>query len=198
MQTSLKALLASAKPGARQGMTGLLGARSSAMLNARAPVLALPRTFYKVECFDADGNLKWVENCENLITTAGATDLLDKYLKGSTYTAAWYVGLYKGTGTLNVADTMASHAGWTDSSDYSNANRPTWTGGTAAAGSIDNSASPAVFSINATATILGAYLVNNNTKGGTTGTLYGIAAFSASRSVISGDTLNVTVTATAA
>ncbi|MGJ0509582.1 MAG: hypothetical protein ACR652_21160 [Methylocystis sp.] len=156
------------------------------------------RTFYKVECFDKDGNLKWVESCENLVTTAGATDLLAKYFKGSAYTAAWYVGLYKGTGTLATADTMASHAGWTDSTDYSNASRPAWTGGTPSAGSVDNSASVAVFNINATATILGAYLVSDNTKGGTTGVLYGEAAFGASRSVISGDTLNVTVTLTAA
>lgn len=182
MQSSIKALLASALSRAkviapvarhvRSGASARLGAGSAASLNARTPMPALPRTFYKVECFDEDGNLKWVERCENLITTAGATDLLDKYLKGSTYTAAWYVGLYKGTGTLNVADTMSSHSGWTDSSDYSNANRPTWTGGTASAGSVDNSASPAVFNINATATILGAYLVSNNTKGGTTGVLY--------------------------
>jgi hypothetical protein len=184
---------------ARMIGTGAVGrTRSKATLNAnaRAPVAGSLRTFYNVECRDKNGKVKWTEKCENLITTAGANDALTQYLKGSAYTAAWYVGLYKGTGTLNVADTMASHAGWTDSTDFSNANRPTWTGGTASAGSIDNSASAAVFNINATATILGAYLVNNNTKGGTTGTLYGIAAFAASRAVVSGDTLTVTVTAT--
>lgn len=174
------------------------GAAALAMLSPPpAEVGARMRTLYHVECRDAAGNLKWVEDCENLITTAGATDLLAQYFKGSAYTAAWYVGLYKGTGTLAAGDTMASHAGWTDSTDFSNATRPAWTGGTPSAGSVDNSASPSVFNINATATILGAYLVNNSTKGGTTGTLYGIAAFAASRSVVSGDTLNVTVTLTA-
>lgn len=187
----------------KKSWTGPAGARggvgAAASWKARAGVGALLRlrTRYRVECRDSEGRLKWVEECENLITTAGATDLLDKYLKGATYTASWFVGLYKGTGTLNVADTMASHARWTDSTDFSNATRPAWTGGTAASGSIDNSASPAVFNINATATILGAYLVSNSTKGGTTGVLYGIAAFAASRSVISGDTLNVTIVATA-
>jgi len=61
---------------------------------------------------------------------------------------------------------------------------------------ITNSASPASFSINATATIGGAFLISNNTKGGTTGTLFSAADFQSpgDRSVVSGDTLNVTYT----
>lgn len=174
-----------------------LSAGAVAAIKDGTGVGAQLRALYHVECFDADGNLKWVEDVSNLVTTAGATDLLTQYFKGSAYTAAWYVGIYKGTGTLAAGDTMSSHAGWTDSTDYSNANRPTLTLGTPSSGSVDNSASPAAFNINASATILGAYVVNNSTKGGTTGTLYGEAAFGASRAVNSGDTLNVTVTLTA-
>ncbi len=153
---------------------------------------------YKVECFDQDGRLKWVEEVDNLVVTEGLNDSLDKHLKGSAYTAAWYVGLTTASDTFAAADTMASHAGWAESSSYSNATRPALTLGTVSAGSVDNSASKAVFNINATATIGGAFVVNNSTKGGSTGTLYGGAAFSADRSVVNGDTLNVTVTATAA
>lgn len=172
-------------------------AAAAALHEEQSYSLKLKNT-YKFECFDADGNLKWTEEVQNLITTVGATDLLAKYLKGSAYTAAWYVGLYKGTGTLSTADTMASHAGWTDSTDFSNATRPTLTLGTPTAGSVDNSASPAIFNINASATILGGYVVSDSTKGGTTGVLYGEAAFGTSRTVASGDTLNVTCTLTAA
>jgi hypothetical protein len=59
-----------------------------------------------------------------------------------------------------------------------------------------NSASPASFTINATSTVGGAFLVSNSTKGGTTGTLYSAADFSApgDRSVASSDILNVTYT----
>jgi hypothetical protein len=59
-----------------------------------------------------------------------------------------------------------------------------------------NSASPATFSINATTVVGGAFLTSNNTKGGSTGTLYSAADFSApgDRSVVSGDTLSVTYT----
>jgi hypothetical protein len=58
-----------------------------------------------------------------------------------------------------------------------------------------NSTSPAVFNINATSTVGGAFLVSNNTKSGTTGTLFSASDFTTGdRSVVSGDTLNVTYT----
>jgi len=68
----------------------------------------------------------------------------------------------------------------------------------ARAGSIDNSGSPAAFSINATATIAGMFMVTNSTKSGTSGTLYSEGNFTqGNRSVVSGDTLNCTATETA-
>lgn len=154
-------------------------------------------TRYEVECYDKDGNLKWADSFDNLVVNEGLDDLLDKYFKGSTYTAAHYVGL-KLTGTVAAGDTMASHAGWSESTAYSDATRPALTLGTVASQSVDNSASKAVFNINATATITGCFLTTNNTKGGTTGTLYGAGDFAASKSVSDGDTLNVTVTLTSA
>jgi hypothetical protein len=60
---------------------------------------------------------------------------------------------------------------------------------------ITNSSSPAIFTINAGATIGGAFLISNNTKGGTTGTLFSAADFSGGdKPVLSGDTFNVTYT----
>jgi hypothetical protein len=155
------------------------------------------RNVYKVECFDSNGNLKWVEETPNTVVNAGLDDLLDKYLKGSTYTAAFYVWL-KGTGSIAAGDTMASHAGWSEITAYSEGVRQTLTLGTVSSQSVDNSASKAAFSINGTATVAGAFVVTDSTKGGTSGTLYGVADFSASRNVESGDTLNVTCTLTAA
>jgi acyl dehydratase len=52
------------------------------------------------------------------------------------------------------------------------------------------------FSITGTATVAGAFL--NTAATGTAGILYGVVDFSSSRAVISGDTLQVTVTVTAA
>lgn len=156
---------------------------------------------YKIQCHDKDGNLKWEAESKNLVVNTGLQDMNAKYFTGSSYTAAWYLGLY-GAGASNTpaaGDTMASHAGWTENTTYSNANRPTATFGTPTTANpsvATNSASPAVFNINGTTTVGGAFLTTSNTKGGTTGTLYSAADFSApgDRSVVNGDTLTVTYT----
>lgn len=154
---------------------------------------------YTLECFDSEGKLKWSEDFSNLVVNAGLDDILDKYLKGSAYTAAFYVGLTDGTPTPAAGDTMASHAGWAEVTAYSEATREALTLGTVASQSVDNSASKASFSINGTATVGGAFITTDNTKGGATGTLYSIGAFSGGdKPVGNGDTLNVTVTLTSA
>ena len=108
--------------------------------------------------------------------------------------AVWFVGL-KGTGTVVAEDTMASHAGWTEITPYSNSVRPNFTPGAVSGGSADNSASKAVFSINATATVFGCLLTDLATKAVlNVGLLYGAGDFASSRAVINGDTLNVQVT----
>lgn len=162
-----------------------------------------PKFHYGFECIDEYGNLRWKDEFDNLVTTVGKNDLLDKYFKGSTYTAAWFVGLIDAdTGWTAVAagDTMSSHGGWqeaaTTNATYSNATRPALTLGTPTAGSVDNVASVAAFTINATNSIKGAFVTSVNTKDGTTGILYSAGAFAADRAVISGDTLNVTITLT--
>ena len=154
---------------------------------------------FKVVCFDKDGNLKWETESHNLVVNVGLQDMNDKYFSGSGYTAAWYLGLYGSGATNNPAagDTMASHAGWTEVTDYSNATRPACTFGTATTADpsvIDNSGSVAVFNINGTATVGGAFLTTDDTKGGSTGILFSAADFQSpgDRAVTSGDTLNVT------
>lgn len=158
---------------------------------------------YRFEARDRDGNLKWVEEVENLTTTQGLNDLLTKYFKGSAYTATFYMGLVNNSGfsSFNAADTAGQIGGtnaWSEATAYSESVRQTLTLGTASAGSIDNSASKCVFSINGTVTIHGAFIATNSTKSGTSGVLYGEAAFSADRSLLNGDTLTVQVTLTAA
>jgi hypothetical protein len=149
------------------------------------------------ECRNEHGELLWVEDIHNLVVNEGLDDILDKYFKGSSYTAAWYVGL-KGSGTIAVADTMASHAGWLEDTTYSNANRPTLTLGNVSGQSVDNSASKATFNINGTATLDGGFICTDNTKGGSIGILYGAADFASPHSVLTGYTLTLTATLTSA
>lgn len=155
---------------------------------------------WRVVCRDQSGRVRWIEDMDNLITTAGVIKLMDAAFKTGLTTPAWFVGLIATNTTFLIADTMASHGSWTDSVPYSNASRPAWTPGSITGTttvSVDNSGSPAVFTINAGATVLGAFLVDVSTKSGTTGNLYAEVAFGASRAVLSGDTLNVTYTLTA-
>lgn len=152
---------------------------------------------FTVTCYDKDGNLKWQESAHNLVVNEGLADMNDKYFSGSGYTAAWYLGLVTGPGGSNTyaaGDTLASHAGWTENTDYSG-NRKAVTFGSATSADpsvINNSGSPSQFSMTGTATIAGAFLASVDT--GTSGILFSVSNFQSpgDRDVVSGDTLNVT------
>tara|TARA_R100001015_G_C4598794_1_gene153866 strand:- start:444 stop:998 length:555 start_codon:yes stop_codon:yes gene_type:complete len=155
------------------------------------------KNVWDVVCLDKDGNEKWREINKNLVTTVGLNHVLDSVFDGATQITAWYVGL-KGAGTAAAGDTASSHSGWSDITAYSESVRQTLNLGSASSGSIDNSSNKATFSINGSATVAGAFIVSNSGKTATAGTLYGVVDFGSSRSVISGDTLQVTITLTAA
>jgi len=157
------------------------------------------RTIYVVECY-RDEILIWTEAFNNRVVTEGLNKILDATFKTGFTAPTWYVGIIDGSvaPTFAAADVMTAHADWTEKTNYSNTTRPLWTPGAVAAGSVDNSAAKAAFSINASGTIAGAFLATDNAKGGTGGTLYGEGSFAGgNRSVVSGDTLNVTITLTA-
>ena len=157
---------------------------------------------FEIKCHDKDGNLKWEAQSKNLVVNVGLQYMAGTALDGTTARlTTWYLGLY-GAGASNTpaaGDTMASHAGWTEVTAYSNANRVTATLVTATTANpsvVTNTASPAVFNINGTTTVGGAFLTSNDTKGGTTGTLFSAADFGSpgDRSVVNSDTLSVTYT----
>ena len=155
---------------------------------------------FHVQCFDSAGNLKWEDQMHNLVVNVGLQDMNTQYFKGSSYTAAFYLGLVTGPGsgtTYAAGDTLASHAGWTEFTNYSGS-RKAVTFGTATTADpsvIDNSASPAQFVISgAGGTVAGAFLCT--VSSGTSGSLFSEADFQSpgDRVVVSGDTLNVTYT----
>lgn len=155
---------------------------------------------FHVQCLDKDGNLKWEDSVPNLVVNEGLQSMNTQYFKGSAYTAAWYMGLITGPGastTIAAADTLASHAGWTEFTDYSG-NRPAITFGTASTADpsvISNSGSPSSFSISGSGGVVaGAFICTVTT--GTSGTLFSASDFQSpgDRTVVSGDTLNVTYT----
>lgn len=153
---------------------------------------------FKVECFGPNGEKKWEDTFHNLVVNEGLQDLNNKYFKATGYTATWYLGLITGPGsgtTYNAGDTLTSHAGWTEDTNYSGS-RKSVTFGTptlADPSVIDNSASPAVFNINNTTTVAGAFLTT--VSSGTSGILFSEGDFTGGDKIVAnGDTLNVTYT----
>lgn len=158
--------------------------------------------YYEVECLDANGNLKWKDDIHNLVTTVGKNKTMDTVL-GNTAGGAIVMGL-KGTGTAVVGDTQSSHASW---SEVGGTNAPAYTGSrptpsfSAASAGAKATSSNVSFAITSTGTVAGCFINigGSATKDDTTGVLFSAGDFTGgSRSVISGDTLNVSYTATAA
>jgi len=122
-----------------------LVARTGADFGARAGGV------FHVECFDKDGNLKWKTSEHNLVVNEGLQEMNTEFFKGSTYTAAFFLGLITGPGsgtTFAAADTLASKA-WTEFTNYSGS-RKAVTFGTATTADpsvISNSAAPSAFTI---------------------------------------------------
>ena len=152
---------------------------------------------WDVVCKDKDGNVKWTDVIENLVTNAGLDYLLDIGLSGGSQITSWYVGLTDGTPTPAAADTLASHSGWTEVTDYDEESRVAWVDGGVSNQSVSNSGSGAEFTIDDTVTVGGAFLAS--AASGTSGTLYAVGAFSGGdKSLGDDDVLTVTATFTAA
>jgi hypothetical protein len=152
---------------------------------------------FTITCIDKNGHEKWVNIAPNLVVNTGLQSMNTQFFTGSAYTAAWYIGLVNGTSattTFSGGDTLATHAGWTENTDYVGNRKAASFGAATLAdpSNINNSASAASFTMNASANIAGAFLAN--VASGTSGLLFSAADFQApgDRSVVSGDVLNIT------
>lgn len=120
----------------------------------------------------------------NVVTSEGQLYLLATGLAGGTAEAGWFLALWNNAVTPTEAWDAASFTATageitSNTEGYSETTRPVWTPDTPVAEPINNSASPATFSIvTATSlTIQGAALISGSAKGGTTGVLMSAAAF---------------------
>ena len=145
---------------------------------------------------DRDDYLKAIHEAPNGIVDVGLNHILETEFNGGSQISTWYIGLVDNSGFSSFADadTLSSHAGWSEFTSYTEANRVTWGVGTATARAISN-ASTADFSINATGNLKGIFVSSNNVKStGNTGTLWSTASFSSVVATANGDTLKVTYT----
>lgn len=130
----------------------------------------------------------------NLVTDQGARWLLGHAFVTPLGTIPWFV-MPKGAGNLANGDTMASHAGWSEITAYSQTARPALVLPAPSSGrSLSNSAAPAQITANASTTVHGLALTSSSTKNGTTGTLYGGANFASSQALTAGQILEIVAT----
>ena len=151
--------------------------------------------FFRAECYDKHGNLKWEEEGKNLVVNVGLDHALDTIFGGSGQVSPWYVGTKVASGGITATDELSAHGGWTEFTDYTG-NRKEYVESGAASQSIDNSGTPASFAITGSGTVAGAFLCSVATT--TAGVLFCCADFATVRTVDSGDTVNVTYTITSA
>jgi len=169
--------------------------------------------YWKAECRDAQGNLKWVEEFPNLVVAVGKQLMLDTLLRGSSYSVTGpYLGLTNATLTPAATDTMTNLVG--GSKEFTNYT----VGGSAVRGTAVFAASTStgstpsnVTSSTATAitytitgaggTVYGCFLVLGsgavNTQSSSAGTLYSEGNFSVAKTTTLGDTVSVTYSTTA-
>lgn len=156
--------------------------------------------YYTAVCRDKDGNVKWTDTIKNLVTTVGGNFALDTIFANSAGGAV-VMGLC-GTGTKALADTQASHAGWTE---RGGANAPVYTGNrptpafSAAAAKSKSTSSAVSFAFTSGGTISGCFINigGSATKDNTTGTLYSAGDFTGGDKIVAnGDSLAVSYTAT--
>lgn len=134
----------------------------------------------------------------NIVVGEGLAMVLEVGIANEdTQDITWFVGLIKITApTIVNADTLASHAGWTEAivtTDYTG-NRKAWVSNGVATGTttktISNSSSVASFAILTTFVASGAFLAAIDT--GTAGILYAAGEYTGGdRSVQNGDTLEI-------
>lgn len=168
---------------------------------------------YHVECRDAAGNLKWTEEFPNLVNAIGKELMLDTLLKGSSYSVTGpFLGLISGSGsTYSASDTMTSHGGWTEFTNYTvggSAVRGTavFASATSTGSTPSNVTTSAATAITYTitgggGTVGGCFLVlgsgASSTISNTGGTLYSAGNFTTAKVTTAGDTVSVTYSTTA-
>ena len=167
--------------------------------------------YYKVECRDADGKLKWNEEFPNLVVAVGKQLMLDTLLRTSgTYTTVGpFLGLINNNVSFAAADTMTSKS-WTELTTYTvggSAVRGTavfaasTSTGTTPSNVTTSTATAITYTMTGSATVYGCFLVTGSgavsTLSSTAGTLYSEGNFSTAKTVTSGDTVSVTYSTTA-
>lgn len=164
---------------------------------------------YHVECYGSDGNMKWTEDAPNALYDEGEFMILDVALRGGTAPANFFIGLLKNSLATAPVETSTLASLPVSTHEPTNATEP----GYAARQQVNRDATASGWptlvlnsgdhqatsktvswtaSANWTGTLRWIFLTSITTVADTTGKLFSLAQLSADRTLLSGDTLQVT------
>lgn len=152
-------------------------------------------TNYKIDCI-RDGDVAWTENIDNLVVNTGL-----EYAMGCVFGTVQQKELVLGICTdssVSPTDTAESHQ-FVEFLGTTNNNRPNveFSDGGLVGDKYTYVAANTQVMIAASDIITGVFMTDWKPKGGDSGMLYGVASFSASKAVVPGDALLITVTVSA-
>lgn len=158
-------------------------------------ISSLPRNLALYDVID-------VAHDHNIVVNEGINKMFDTWLAGGAQTSLYYVSLFSSNSTPSATWTLANYRASlaTEWTNYVEAARPAWAVTSAVSQTITNSASPAVFTATAGATIYGAVIATASNKSGTgdaTGFMVAATRYSTSRSLLTNDVASVSYTISA-
>lgn len=133
------------------------------------------------------------EVVHNLMPEEGRNHAVSVITKGATQAPAWYIGLFEGNYVPLDSDKAVSFANAaTECTAYLPATRPEFVKGAVVAGTTDNTATRAEFTMTQAKTVYGAFLASAQAKGAVTGVLLSAARFTQPKALQIDDVLRVT------
>lgn len=149
--------------------------------------LGLRGKFYG-ELYRKDELIERIE-FSNLVMTAAKDYMFNAGFNAASQISNWYLGLID-AGTFSAiagTNTMASHSGWTEFTNYTEAVRQAWTKGTSVLATITG-ATVASFTIGTGGgTLAGGFVASSSALNATSGTLWSAGQFGAAVPVVAGD-----------
>jgi hypothetical protein len=103
---------------------------------------------YTMTCFDSQGNMKWQEEFDNIVTAEGKKHLLDHGLAGAASAVTSRMLLIT-SGSPVAGDTYATHAGFVEFGNIAARGTPSWSAATGADAVSKSTSANVSFSINA-------------------------------------------------
>lgn len=149
-----------------------------------------------------NGQRVWAERCKNGVTKQFLDYMLSVSVQGGTQLSTWYFGLIANASfsAVDDDDTYASHAGWTETTAYSESVRQTFSQATVTDQLITESTT-AAFTFTADTVVRGMFLASDNTKGDTAAAgakLWVTSLLSTARTILTGGIYRVGYTCQAA